>query len=173
MQADRALQLTPTDGAGLEELVETSRVQLGQFLVQVLRDRRLAEDVLQETLLVAFERREKLMHAANPRAWLFGVARNRALQTLRGRRRARRALERLVRPAEDVTDPAEAVAVRDLLVRTLSPDDRTLVVLRYVHGFETADLALMTGLSADALRQRLSRARRRLIVAFEEEDRGR
>jgi RNA polymerase sigma-70 factor (ECF subfamily) len=161
------------DDAALEELVEAVRVQLGQFLVQVLRDRPLAEDVLQETLLVAFERRETLVQAGNPRAWLFGVARNRALQALRGRRRARRAFERLVRPSEDVADPAEAVAVRDLLARTLSPDDRMLVVLRYIHCFETADLALMTGLSAEALRQRLSRARRRLMVAFEEEDRRR
>jgi DNA-directed RNA polymerase specialized sigma24 family protein len=57
--------------------------------------------------------------------------------------------------------------VRDLLVRVLSPDDRILVVLRYVHSFSAADLAAMTGRSEDAVRQRLSRARRRLLTAFE------
>ena len=175
MQADRVLERRA--GArklsSLEALLEGAEQALGQFLVQVMRDRFLAEDALQETLLIAFERRDELASVENPRAWLFGVARNRALLALRGRRRARAALERLGRGADDGADPADAVAVRDLLARVLSPDDRMLVVLRYVHRFTARDLATMTGRSEEAVRQRLSRARRRLLPAFEgEEARG-
>jgi RNA polymerase sigma-70 factor, ECF subfamily len=152
----------------VETLLETSEHALGQFLVQVMRDRALAEDVLQETLLVAVERRAELASFENPRAWLFGVARNRALHALRRGRRARAALERLASRRDDQRDAAEAVAVRDLLVRTLSPEDRVLVVLRHVHGFTSGELAEITGASEPAIRQRLSRARRRLLEKLED-----
>jgi RNA polymerase sigma-70 factor, ECF subfamily len=172
MQVDGALDrpAVAEEPSGLEALVRVSEQALGRFLAQIMRDRFLAEDVLQETLLVAVERRAELASVENPRAWLFGVARNRALVALRGLRRARAALDRLGRGGGDTADPADAVAVRDLLVRVLSPDDRMLVVLRYVHSFSAADLATMTGRSEDAVRQRLSRARRRLLAAFENGD---
>lgn len=172
MQADGALdrRAAADESGDLEALLQASEQALGRFLAQVMRDRSLAEDVLQETLLIAVEHRAELASVENPRAWLFGVARNRALLALRGLRRARAALDRLGRGNDDTADPADAVAVRDLLVRVLSPDDRILVVLRYVHSFSAADLAAMTGRSEDAVRQRLSRARRRLLAAFESGD---
>ena len=166
MRADHAIESGPRC-IDLDALLKASERQLGQFLVQVMRSRTLAEDVLQETLLVAIERRSELESLENPRAWLFGVARNRALHALRRGRRARAAVERLAHRRDDARDPAEAVAVRDLLVRTLSPDDRMLVVLRHVHGFTSGELAEMTGASEPAIRQRLSRARRRLVDVFE------
>ena len=156
----------------LEPLLVATEKRLGQFLVQVVRDRALAEDILQETFLAAFEQRAELVHVRNPEAWLFGIARNRALHMLRGRRRAQAAFQRLRRGAEPPPDPAEALAVRDLLARALSAEDRILVVLRYVHGFTASDLAAMTRWSPDAVRQRLSRARQRLLAVLDEDARG-
>lgn len=172
VQVDRALErpAVAEESGGLEALLRASEQALGRFLAQVMRDRFLAEDVLQETLLIAVERRAELASVENPRAWLFGVARNRALLAFRGLRRARAAFDRLGLGNDESADPADAVAVRDLLARVLSPDDRMLVVLRYVHSFSAADLATMTGRSEDAVRQRLSRARRRLLAAFESDD---
>ncbi|HJQ52119.1 MAG TPA: sigma factor-like helix-turn-helix DNA-binding protein [Gaiellaceae bacterium] len=57
------------------------------------------------------------------------------------------------------------LALRDLLERTLEPDDRALLVLRYLHGFDAVALAAMTGRTPEAIRQRLARARARLIRA--------
>ena len=56
-------------------------------------------------------------------------------------------------------------ALLDLLERELSSELRALVLLRYVHGFRAAELAEMTGLSAEVVRQRLSRGRARLLAA--------
>jgi RNA polymerase sigma-70 factor, ECF subfamily len=174
MRTDHVRKQASSDLAlqSFEELLEASARQLGQFLVSVIKDRALAEDVLQETLLIAVERQAELVSIENPRAWLFGVARNRALQALRRRRRAFMAIERLIRPGDDSPDPAEAVAVRDVLARVLSPDDRMLIVLRYVHGFSSSDLAAMTGRSADGIRQRLSRARKRLLASLDDHGRS-
>jgi RNA polymerase sigma-70 factor (ECF subfamily) len=151
----------------VEELFYTAAERLGRFLAQMVRDRALAEDLLQETFEDALRHRADLGSVENPEAWLFGIARHRALATLRRQRRLLRATERLVQrarrqaPAEDV----EVVAVRDLLERHLKPEERALLVLRYLHGYDAGELSAITGLSPEAVRQRLSRARARLVRA--------
>lgn len=82
-------------------------------------------------------------HVRNADAWLFGIARNRALNALRRGRRLQAALTSLARRSV----PSEAD-----------------------HGFDALELGEMTGRSAEAVRQRLARARAKLIAATTEED---
>jgi RNA polymerase sigma-70 factor (ECF subfamily) len=150
----------------VEVLFRTCELRLGRFLAQMVDSRELAEDLLQDSFHEAFRCRDQLGQIESPEAWLFGIARNRALAALRRRRRLRGALERLVqRPEPSERDDLELLALRDLLQRTLDPDDRALLILRYMHDFEATELAAMTGRSPEAIRQRLSRARARLIRA--------
>ena len=154
------------DRARVEELFRQHERGLGTFLVQLIASRSLAEDLLQETFLSALGARARLDGVRDPRAWLYGIARNQALGALRRSRREQAAYERLARQQEhSAPDAAAALAVRDLLERHLGAEDRTLVVLRYLHGFSAEELALMSGRSPEALRQRLSRARRALVRA--------
>lgn len=152
-------------GTYLERLFEQHERRLGQFLVHLVRDRALAEDLLQETFLAAWRVRDDLDGVVNPEAWLFGIARHRALRALRGAQRLRRALERMAAaPAATVDEgPGPALDVLALVHRVLGPEDRALVVLRYVHGFQAPELAEMTGRSPAAIRKRLERARTTLL----------
>jgi RNA polymerase sigma-70 factor (ECF subfamily) len=148
------------------EIYRASEADLGRFLISVVRDVSLAEDILQEVWAVAWKDRASIARHPEPRAWLFIAARNRALQELRRSRRAQRMLLGLVsRPAEQTSIPSQAVEVLDLLERNLSDADRALFVLRYSHGFTAAELARMCGESPEAIRKRLSRARARLADA--------
>jgi RNA polymerase sigma-70 factor (ECF subfamily) len=150
----------------VEQLFQACGVRLGRFLAQMVGDRALAEDLLQESFYEAFRCRDQLGRIENREAWLFGIARNRALAALRRRRRFRVALERLVPRSEPMErDDLELLALRDLLERTLKPDDRALLLLRYLHGFDAVELAGMTDRTPEAIRQRLARARARLIRA--------
>jgi RNA polymerase sigma-70 factor (ECF subfamily) len=153
-----------------EALVESLSTRLAVFLAQLVRDRELAQDLLQDTLLAAYASRDQLAEVSNREAWLFGIARHRALNAHRRRRRGLRALDRLrlVR-REYAADPAEAAATRDLLERYLDADDRALVILRYLHGFDSSELAQVFSTTPEAIRQRLSRLRRRLRLAAVEE----
>jgi RNA polymerase sigma-70 factor, ECF subfamily len=161
----------PDDQAGFVALVRSLERPVGSFLAQMTDDRGLAADLMQETFLVLWRERHRL--PADPalhRAWVFGVARNRALGALRRRRRGAAALDRLAVRAARAPAPAgedEALAMRDLLVRTLRPVDRSLFVLRYVHGFDGPELAALTGMKPDAVRKRLQRAGERLVEAGE------
>ena len=149
----------------VEELFVDCQRRVGRYLAQMVGDRALAEDLLQDSFHDALRSRAQLPEVRNPEAWLFGIARNRALQALRKRRRFDGVLRRLGDRLATSSDDEEIVAVRDLLARHLSPEDRALVLLRYLHDFDTSELAEMTGLTPEAIWQRLSRARARLISA--------
>lgn len=148
----------------VEEWFLVFETELGKYLVQIVRDRSLAEDLLQETFCDAYRARHTLTDVRNPRAWLFGIARHRALAALRSRRRLSSAIARLVaRRDETGSLDGGALSVLDLLEQQLTPEDRALVLLRYLYGFDANELAEMTGRSSAAVRQRLSRARTKML----------
>lgn len=157
---------SPVGGEAVERLFYSCEARLGRFLAQMVGNRALAEDLLQDTFYEAFRCRDQLPAIENPEAWLFGIARNRALGALRRRRRLRGALERFAqRPKPSERDDLELLALRDLLQRHLDPEDRALLILRYLYDFKATELAAMTGRTPEAVRQRLARVRGRLIRA--------
>lgn len=169
-QIEAAATVAEPEDAGrraeIDALFRQHGQELGRYLVAMVRDRSLSEDLLQDTFLDAIRARAQLPEVRNPRAWLYGIARNRALQALRRGRRFRGVLTRLSgRMQEDATGDEELVVIQDLLERELTPELRALVLLRYLHGFDAVELAEMTGLNPDAVRQRLARARGRLLSA--------
>lgn len=154
----------PAVQSSVEALFRRHAQELGRYLVAMVRDRSLAEDLLQDTFHDALRAQEQLPRIENERAWLYGIARNRALRSLRRGRRLQRAMVRLAGSPEVAREADDAlVALLDLLERELSPEVRALVLLRYVQGFRAAELAEMTGLSPDAVRQRLARGRATLL----------
>ena len=165
--ARRGVERDP-DRAAIEVLFAECESRLGRFLVQMVRDRSLAEDLLQDTFHDAFRARSQLAGIPNPEPWLFGFARNRALSALRRRRRGLTAVGRLAqRDGSRQYHDQELVVLRDLLERTLDPEERALLLLRYLHGFDAAELATIVGSTPGAVRQRLSRSRQKLLAASE------
>jgi RNA polymerase sigma factor (sigma-70 family) len=156
--------------ARFEEIVRDLEVPLGRFVAQMISDAAVAEDVLQETFLLAWRDRARMPVSADERrAWMYGVARHQALNALRKGRRGRRAVDAMV--AQEVTRPvveqeSDALATRDLLIAVLAPKDRSLFVLRYVHGFSAQSLAEMSGMRPAAVRKRLERSARALRDAL-------
>jgi RNA polymerase sigma-70 factor (ECF subfamily) len=159
-----------THAAELESLFRRHEARLGAFLAQVIGDRSHADDLVQETFLTAVKERRRLPTIENPEAWLFAIARHRALHALRTRRRAWNALQRLARERRrHDPDPGDAVAVRDYLARHLKPEERVLLVLRYVHGYRSAELAKIVGRSPEAIRQELFRVTRKLKATLDQD----
>jgi RNA polymerase sigma-70 factor (ECF subfamily) len=118
----------------------------------LLRDRAAAEDVTALAFERAYRRRRTFdRRRGNERAWLFGIARNAALDELRRRRR----LATLVVEPED-TDVAQAedgedVTLRRTTVRAalegLSARERELIALKFHAGLGNAELARVLGVS--------------------------
>ena len=161
--------------AAFERLYRESRDDLYAYAAGLLRDRSAAEDVT----ALAFERAWRRRRSFNPkrgtrRAWLFGIARNAALDELR--RRGRQG-EVAAEPADpDAVEPADAaeVALRRAALRNamaeLSPRERELVALKFFAGLSGAEIATVIGTSESAAGTRLHRVIEKLRRACDEAD---
>lgn len=128
-----------------------------------------ATDVAAATFATAWRRTEA--DGAPPTVpWLIGTARNHVLTTMRGNRRRRDLVERVTATitvaAGDAGWDLEAVAATRALLdqvrRTLDDLDAEIVLLTAWEELSAPEIAEVVGLSPDAVRARLSRARRRL-----------
>lgn len=158
--------LSTAEGEGirdrLEALMDRYQTPVYEFLVILLGNRDSAQEVTQETFVRAFENLQRGKPVTAP--WLYKVARNRAMDEFRHRRRERsdaRCLEGVAFAgrAEDSLAIAEAF-------RRLSPDDRTVLYLSAVQGLDVTEIAAALGIRATAVRMRLSRARERFRRAY-------
>jgi len=165
-----AIDQAPTSvAASFEALYRTSADAVYAYTASLLRDRSAAEEVT----AAAFERAFRKQRSFDPRrgtqrAWLFGIARNAALDELRRRRRS---AELSVEPADDEAAPegeAEA-AERRATVRAalagLDPRERELIALKFHAGLSNAEIADVLGVSATNAGTRVHRALARLREA--------
>jgi RNA polymerase sigma-70 factor, ECF subfamily len=146
----------------LVQLMEEHERALYNFMFGLLLDTDHALDCTQDTFVRAYEhlRKGKPINTA----WLYTVARNRAMDEFRRKKRVQSdpdALEAI--PVHHRTD--EALAVQQVLER-LSPPDREVLYLFDVAGFKTDEIGAMLGVRGAAIRQRLSRARERFRLLY-------
>lgn len=136
----------------------------------IVRDRTTAEDLAQDTFASAFRSLVVLRGESSPRSWLLSIARNRCIDHLRRDRRAPYGLSHEPEVIEDAPDDGaapgpELLQRRDEVLRALASLDeatRALVVLRFRHGLEYAELAEVFGQKEGTIRMRLSRALARM-----------
>ncbi|MFE7773765.1 sigma-70 family RNA polymerase sigma factor [Streptomyces sp. NPDC057445] len=157
-----------TDEQALAELKREHGPALLSFLLGLTYgDQQRAEDLLQETLLRAWQHPEAFdAPYESMRPWLFTVGRRLAIDARRSR---------LARPAEigddilattadpaDVTDRAVAALDVRAAVRTLSPEHRAVLVQIYFQGRSVAEAALALGIPAGTVKSRSYYALRQL-----------
>jgi RNA polymerase sigma factor (sigma-70 family) len=106
------------------------------------------------------------------RPWLVSVAVNEAKQLLRKRRRRSEVEVTAEAPRTQIgIDPAMGIDLIDLraAMARLDPDDRALLAMRYVAGFNATELATAIGLSPPGTRARLARLLARLKQELDHE----
>ena len=140
--------------ARFEALYRSSRDDVYAYVMTLLRDSNAAEDVTAQAFERAYRRRRSFdRRRGEERAWLFGIARNAALDELRRRRR----LSALVVDPEASGDDDAAAAVDDDVVlrrtairaalATLSARDREVIALKFHAGLSNGELATVLGVS--------------------------
>ena len=146
-----------TDPDRLEEVIAAYENTLYRAALAVLGDAHEAEDAVQDAFLRYLEKAPDFPDTARERAWLLKVTVNGCKSRLRSPWRRRTA------PLLD-TYPAADREERELLeaVQALPPRDRAVIHLYYYEGYQTAEIAAMTGQRAGTVRARLFRAREKL-----------
>jgi RNA polymerase sigma-70 factor (ECF subfamily) len=155
-----------------EELV--ARVRAGdeeafRLIFDMVGDRSLAEDLAQETFVRAFRGLQTLREETKLSTWLFGIARNCALESLRTRRRDAGNVEIDAEPAFELHDHArtpsghlldkELSGVIQSALARLDEDKRTVFTLKVLQQRSYEEIAEITGFSVGKLKTDLHRAR--------------
>lgn len=163
---------TPGDegAAQVAELFEQHRSAVYAYVARMVRDVHLAEELTQETFLKVYQARDRLAEVENVRAWLFRIATNTCLTTLKRNRRFRwlpwEAAEGL---RSSKPDEAGLIGQRDAVERALaalSQDYRAPLLLFSYHGFHVAEIAEVLGISEGAVKTRVYRAKEMFLRAY-------
>jgi RNA polymerase sigma-70 factor (ECF subfamily) len=161
------------DRPALEKLLERHQARVYRFGMKMCRDPEDAKDILQDTLLAMTRSVGDFRGASSLATWLYTIARH---ACVRKRRRGKFApsRERSIQTdtpaeAETLTDPGdlpdevvargEVKSALDRAIADLAPKYREVLLLRDVEGLTAPEVAEVLGLTTQAVKSRLHRAR--------------
>ncbi len=155
---------------GLETLYGIYAERVFRTCFRMLGDRAGAEDQTHEVFLRLFEQIGRFDGRSRFSTWLYRLAVNHTLNRLRKQNRRLSKLKEFViqeeAPAREMTDRSlrrrEAEDQVQVLLSALSPDHRTVLVLREIEGLGYAEIAAVLGVAKGTVMSRLHRARREL-----------
>lgn len=141
----------------LESLIQIHQNTLYRAALAILGDAHEAEDAVQDAFLRCLEKGPEFESPAHEKAWLLRVTVNGCKSRLRSPWRRRTA------PLLD-TYPAAGPEEQSLMeaIGALPARDRAVLHLYYYEGYQTAEIAEMTGWREGTVRSRLTRARAKL-----------
>jgi len=158
-----SLRVNP-ERARFQALCEALRPDLLRFAFWLSRDRAVAEDVVQETMLRAWKAQDSLLEQSAAKPWFLTIIRREYARTFERKRFVTVDVEELVANEEPMlaaADDQELTEMRAALFK-LADEYREPLVLQVLMGYTTAEIAAELGLSTGAVLTRLFRARKQL-----------
>ncbi len=146
------------DSLAFEDFYRAERDPVARALALTLGDSHLAAEAVDEAMVRAYQRWDRVGTFENPGGWVYRVARNWATSVLRRRSRAPRPLaERGASDLGPLAEPTVAAALAELDLR-----QRSVVVCRYYLGLNEAETATALNIRPGTVKSRLHRGLRHL-----------
>lgn len=146
-----------------EKLVVWSQESLRRFLVaHCCGDIQLADDIAQEAYLKAFLSIQQLKDPSKFKKWLYRIAYTTFLNHHRSNVRLSSLSEVTLSPSSLKTDSQFEYQDLHSALSCLSPETRNTILLFYMEGYSTSEIANIMELKEGTVRQHLSRGRKRL-----------
>src|SRR5689334_7489292 len=173
------LQAQSGSHEALNELFRSVQEPLFRYLVSLVKDKHLAEDILQEVFIRVYRKLRWLREPAAFRAWTYQIASREAFRYLRREQRwtdqVRDEATLLAIPASADSDgefPRELIASLPQLVGELSPASRAVVVLFYLHELSLIETAAALDIPVGTAKSRLAYGLKCLRQSFEKGEMG-
>jgi RNA polymerase sigma-70 factor, ECF subfamily len=150
----------------ITRLLQSLRPDLVRFAHWLARDRAIAEDIVQESLLRAWRSRESLKDATAARAWLLTIIRREHARLYERKRLELVCLDDEIDPHALATgDDSDLHTLRAAILQ-LPMEYREPLIMQVLGGFSTEEIARELSLSATAVLTRLFRARNKLRAIY-------
>ncbi len=152
--------------SALAELFQRYNVDIYNYLLRLIHDRSVAEDLLQEVFVAVWRGAARFRGRSSVKNWVFRIAHNQAVTWLRR-------LSRLPQESE-LEDLGGEFDVESLSLRRwraeqvhealdeLTPSHRAVIELAFVHGLSYAEIAEVVGCPLGTVKSRMSYALRHL-----------
>ncbi|MDD5094072.1 MAG: RNA polymerase sigma factor [Dehalococcoidia bacterium] len=156
-----------------EEIVEHYQMPMVRYLYRLTGDFAVAQDLAQDTFFQAYRGIDSFNTHISFKAWLYRIATNNARQYYRRKRRipfipfsdyGRQAVSAKDSAPERIE---QQMAIEESLLE-VPYDQRKCMVLHFIEGFKYGEIALIVGISEEAVRKRLARGSRRFRAAYGE-----
>ncbi|MBI5713381.1 MAG: sigma-70 family RNA polymerase sigma factor, partial [Chloroflexi bacterium] len=170
------------DAQAFTQLVELYQTPIYNLCYRMLGEAREAEDAAQETFLRAYAQLYRYQLGRSFKTWLFAIASHHCIDHLRKRRLLWLSLDEPLEPHPALNEPTpgpedsslrrEQTQLVETMLKKLSPEDRSAVILRYWNDLSYEEIADATNSSVSAVKSRLHRARASLATLLKNESRG-
>jgi RNA polymerase sigma-70 factor (ECF subfamily) len=150
--------------ARFQALCQSLRPDLLRFAFWLSRDRTLAEDVVQETMIRAWKAQDSLLDEGAAKHWFLTIIRREYARTFERKRFVTVDVDELIAKEEPMlaaADDQELVELRTAIFK-LPSEYREPLVMQVLMGYSTAEIAAELELSNAAVLTRLFRARKQL-----------
>jgi RNA polymerase sigma-70 factor (ECF subfamily) len=150
--------------ARFQALCQSMRPDLLRFAFWLSRDRALAEDVVQETMLRAWKAQDALLDEAAAKPWFLTIVRREYARTFERKRFVTVDVDELIAREEPMLAAAQDQDLTELRAALfkLPEEYREPLILQVLMGYSTAEIAQELELSNAAVLTRLFRARKQL-----------
>jgi len=161
------------DQSAMRALFARYRVRVYRWLLRLVDDEALAEDLLSEVFLDVWRHAASFEARSSLSTWLLAIARYKALSARRRRTDAELDEATVSTVPDTADDPGvtlqkenRAEALRQSLPR-LSPEHREVIDLAYYHGKSVKEIAAIVSISEATVKTRMFYARRKLAELVE------
>jgi RNA polymerase sigma-70 factor (ECF subfamily) len=158
------------DQAAFQQLVERHQAAIRGFLRRLMAgDHGTADDLAQETFLIAYRKIPGWKASGTFSSWLHTIAYRQFLQ----HRRKHQRQQVMAEPPDAGFDPRQAVDAEILLprlMRLVSADERACLTLAYAAGMSHPEIVRITGLPLGTVKSHISRGRQKLQQWLKEND---
>ena len=163
---------TSSPALDFDALYRAARDDVYAYVATLLRDRGAAEDVTAAAFERAYRKQRTYKSSrGSERAWLFGIARNAALDELRRRKRAAALAAEPAdvdaAPPEDAAETAVRRAAVHVALARIDARERELIALKFHAGLDNSEIAAVLGVSVSNAGTQLHRAMTKLREAVE------
>lgn len=167
-EAELIRRITAGDRSAFDRLYAGYYARLFRFLARMTRRPDAVEELIQDTLLVVWEKPERFDHSCKVSTWVFGIAYRKALKFL-----ARSVRNETVLDIEALKDylsdgalsPAQQLERSNWLaaaMESLSPEQRAVIDLTFQHGLHYREIAEILGCPENTVKTRMYHARKKL-----------
>lgn len=150
------------------QLVATMRDKMYRLAYRVVQNEEEARDVVQESLVKIWKKREKISEVDNKEAYCMTITRNMGIDKLRAKKMQTSDIDEHYDIATKTANPEGKLVAKDQyerlikVVNALPENHRTVIQLRDIEGYTYKEISEMTGYSVEKVKVYLHRARTKL-----------